>query len=160
MSDHFAHDPLGFYLDKADPGAWKAIGALSAASAESARTAGLDRQLVELISVRVSQINGCAYCLNLHSQRAKKAGVSEQRLSLLPAWQDTEAYTDQEKAALYLAETVTLLPEGEDRDFAQLLSAGSLTDAQYSAVQWLAITMNATNRISIMSHHPVPRVKE
>ncbi|WP_030014134.1 MULTISPECIES: carboxymuconolactone decarboxylase family protein [Micrococcales] len=152
-----AHDPLKFYLDKSHPEAWKAIGALSVASAKAARQAGLDREIVELICLRVSQINGCAYCLNVHTQRALRAGVSDQRLALLPAWEDSDVYSEVERAALFLAEAVTRLPSSEDRDFAQQVSAGVLTDDQFGAVQWLAITMNATNRISIMSHHPVPR---
>lgn len=84
-----------------------------------------------------------------------RAGVSPQRLGLLPAWQDAGVYTEQEKAALRLAEAVTTLPDAEDRDFAQMISHGQLTDEQFAAVHWLAIVMNVTNRVSIMSHHPV-----
>lgn len=151
-----SHDPLAFYLDKSDPDAWKAIGALSTAVKKSAEAAGLSTELVELVNLRVSQINGCTFCLDLHTRRAVKAGVTTQRLGLLAAWRDAEAiYSETERAALDLAEAVTTLPRDEDRQTSQVLAHGVLTDEQYSAVQWIAITMNATNRISIMSHHPV-----
>lgn len=117
-------DPLSFYLDKSDPAAWKAVGGLSLAATKAAETAGLDAQLVELVNLRVSQINGCAYCLHVHTRKAVEAGLTE-------------------------------LPELEDLQVAQLSSFAVLTPEQYSAVQWLAITMNVTNRISILSHHPV-----
>ena len=143
-----------FYLDKSDPVAWAAFGTLSKQAGDSARAAGLDDQLIELICLRVSQINGCAYCLKLHTKRAIKAGVSDSRRALIGVWEETSEYSPTEKAALFLAETVTQLPCAEDRNFAQAYARGALTDEQYSAVQWLAITINAANRISIMSQHP------
>lgn len=149
-------DPLRFYLDKASPEVWDAMTGLRKAVAAYAKEAELDAELVELVSLRISQINGCAYCLDVHTRLAEKAGVSTQRLSLLPAWEEAgDVYSPQEKAALRLAETVTRLPEHEEQQVAQMLSHADLTDAQYAAVQWIAVVMNATNRISIMSHHPV-----
>lgn len=150
-------DPLAFYLDKSDPASWKAVGSLSLAAQEAARAAGLDDQLVELVNLRISQVNGCAYCLHVHTRKAIEAGLDDQRRGLVAAWRDADIYTDQERAALDLAEAVTTLPDLEDRDATQMLSYTYLTDEQYSAVQWLAITMNVTNRISILSHHPVRR---
>ncbi|QCU78800.1 carboxymuconolactone decarboxylase family protein [Citricoccus sp. SGAir0253] len=153
-------DPLSFYLDKSGPAAWKAVGGLSTAAKEAARAAGLDDQLVELVNLRVSQINGCAYCLHVHTRRAIEVGLDDQRRGLVAAWEDADVYSEQEKAALALAEVVTTLPGTEDRDATQMLSHAVLTDEQYSAVQWLAITMNVTNRISILSHHPVRRAPQ
>lgn len=153
-------DPLAFYLDKASPGAWRSIGALVSAVGADARDAGLDPRLVELVNLRVSQINGCAYCLDVHTRRAVELGETPQRLGLLAAWKDATVYTEQERAALCLAEAVTRPDAVEDRDASQLLAYRQLTDAQYAAVQWLAIAMNATNRISILSHHPVRRSPE
>ena len=146
--------PKEFYLDKSDPAAWAAFGALSKQAGESARAAGLDDQLIELVCLRISQINGCAYCLKVLTKRAIKAGLSENRRALVSVWEESSEYSLTEKAALFLAETVTKLPCPEDRDFARTYARGVLTDEQYSAVQWLAISMNAANRISIMSQHP------
>lgn len=162
MSTTSTTDPLHFYLDKADPAAWKAVGQLSAAARAACERAGLDAQLVELVCLRVSQINGCAYCLDVHTRRARKAGLGTQRLGLLAAWEETEGiYSETEQAALCLAEAATALPGKEEQDFAQLLAHGTLTEEQYAAVQWLAITMNTTNRISILSHHRVrPETQE
>lgn len=149
-------DPLSFSLDKSDPAAWKAVGGLSLAATKAAETAGLDAQLVELVNLRVSQINGCAYCLHVHTRKAVEAGLTDQRRGLVSAWREAkQVYSEQERAALELAEAVTELPELEDLQVAQLSSFAVLTPEQYSAVQWLAITMNVTNRNSILSHHPV-----
>ena len=151
-------DPLRFYLDKASPEVWDAMTGMRKAVAAYAREADLDPELVELVSLRISQINGCAYCLDVHTRLAEKAGLSAQRLALLPAWEEAgDVYTDQEKAALRLAETATRLPGQEDQQVAQMMSHGDLTDAQYAAVQWISVVMNATNRISILSHHPVKK---
>lgn len=149
-------DALSFYLDKSDPGAWKAVGQLATAATGSARDAGLDDQLIELVNIRVSQINGCAYCLDVHLLRAEQAGVSSQRLGTVAAWREAEQlFSEEERVALDLAEAVTRLPDQESLHVSQIMAAAVLTDAQYSAVQWLAMTMNLTNRISILSHHPV-----
>lgn len=151
-------DPLSFFLDKSDPAAWKAVGGLSVAAKDAAAAAGLDDQLVELVNLRISQINGCAYCLEVHTRKGVEAGLDAQRLGLLAAWREAEAlYSETERAALDLAETVTELPGRDEQHVSQLMSHHVLTDEQYSAVQWLAITMNVTNRISILSHHPVKR---
>lgn len=151
-------DPLSFFLDKSDPAAWKAVGGLAVAAKNAAAAAGLDEQLMELVNLRISQLNGCAYCLEVHTRKGLDAGLDAQRLGLLAAWREAETlYSETERAALDLAETVTLLPSQEDQRVSQLMSHHVLTDEQYSAVQWLAITMNVTNRISILSHHPVRR---
>ena len=150
------HDPLQFYLDKSNPEAWKAVGQLSKVVGDDARAAGLSEELIELVNLRVSQLNGCAFCLDLHTRYAVKAGVSDQRRGTLSAWWEAEQlYTAQERAALLLAEKVTTIEDIESVQAAQLISSGDLTQEQYAAVQWLAMTMNLTNRISILSHHPV-----
>lgn len=134
------------------------MGGLAAAAKNAAAAAGLDDQLVELVNLRTSQINGCAYCLEVHTVKGIDAGLDAQRLGLLAAWREAQdLYSETERAALDLAETVTELPGQEDQHVSQLMSHHVLTDEQYSAVQWLAITMNVTNRISILSHHPVKR---
>lgn len=76
------------------------------------RSSGLDHTLLELIKTRVSQINGCAFCLDMHTKDARAAGETEQRLYLLPAWREAPFYSDRERAALLWAESVTQLPPG------------------------------------------------
>lgn len=149
-------DALQFFLDKSNPSAWKAVLRLSRAVGDDARAAGLSDQLIELVNLRVSQMNACAYCLDLHTRYAIDAGVSDQRRGALAAWWEAEQlYTAQERAALLLAQQVTNIGDIESVQAAQLLAFSALTEEQYAAVQWLAMTMNLTNRISILSHHPV-----
>ncbi|WP_135548686.1 carboxymuconolactone decarboxylase family protein [Paenibacillus cymbidii] len=73
---------------------------------------GLDRKLYELIKIRASQINGCAFCLNMHTIDARKLGETEQRLYLLGAWREAECYTEAERAVLALTEAVTRIADG------------------------------------------------
>lgn len=75
------------------------------------QTSGLDRSLYELIKIRASQINGCAYCINMHTKDARKLGESEERLYLLSAWREANFYSERERAALALTEAVTRISE-------------------------------------------------
>jgi AhpD family alkylhydroperoxidase len=144
-----------FFLDKSDPASWRALNGLALKVADAAQQAGVPRSVLELVNVRISQLNGCAFCLDLHVRLAREAGASEQHLAVLPAWRETTVFTPTERAALALGEAATELP-GHERLQAETSAARAvLTDAQYSALQWAAVTMNAFNRISILSRHPV-----
>src|SRR3954469_19055318 len=77
---------------------------------------GLDHKLLALVKVRVSQMNGCAYCLHMHTAEARKAGESEQRLYLLNAWRESALYSDRERAALAWAEALTKIAESHAPD--------------------------------------------
>lgn len=110
---------------------------------------------MELLHVRISQLNGCAYCLDLHVRDAVKAGETPQRLAVLPAWRDTSLFTDKERAALALAESITELPGHRSQEQEEAFAREHLTEEEFSVVSWLAIAMNAFNRVSITSHHPV-----
>ncbi|CAM5603772.1 Alkyl hydroperoxide reductase AhpD OS=Streptomyces fumanus OX=67302 GN=GCM10018772_17430 PE=4 SV=1 [Streptomyces fumanus] len=121
----------------------------------AADAAGLDRSLVELINLRVSQLNACAYCLDLHTRAALRAGETTQRLGVLAAWRDTELFDARERAALALAEATTHPADAAAGATAYAEARAALTDDEISAVIWAAVTMNAFNRISVMSKHPV-----
>ncbi|MDP9693898.1 UNVERIFIED_ORG: AhpD family alkylhydroperoxidase [Arthrobacter globiformis] len=143
------------FLDKHHTAAWRALNGLGLKAKEAVLEAGLDEKLIELLNVRISQINGCAYCLDMHVADAVKGGESTQRLAVLPAWRDTAVFADHERAALALAESITVLPDARTRELEDAYAREHLTDEQYSAVSWLAIAMNAFNRVSITSQHPV-----
>ena len=143
------------FLDKEHPAAWRALNGLGLKAKESALEAGLDETLVELLNVRISQMNGCAYCLDLHVGDAVRNGESAQRLAVLPAWRDTELFTEKERAALTLAEAITNISDAVAREREGRQARRHLSDAEFSAISWLAITMNAFNRVSIVSQHPV-----
>lgn len=144
-----------FFLDKSDTGSWKGLNAFALKVKEASAAAGLQTRLVELLNVRISQINGCSFCLDMHARMALEAGESPQRLAVLSAWRDTELFDDLESAALAVAEAATTLPDSETRIAELAASRLVLDDAQFSAIQWIAISMNAFNRVSILSQHPV-----
>ncbi|MFE2271251.1 carboxymuconolactone decarboxylase family protein [Streptomyces lavendulae] len=143
------------YLDKQSPAAYQALVKTADAVRATAAEAGLDRILVELVNIRVSQLNGCAFCLDVHTRAALRAGETTRRLGVLAAWRDTELFTARERASLALAEATTHPADAlaQERAYAE---AGEVLDAdQISAVVWAAITINAFNRVSILSKHPV-----
>lgn len=143
------------FIDKQSPMAYRSMSAVATEVAATAQAAGLDRLLVELVNIRVSQLNGCGFCLDLHVRRAVKNGETPQRLAVLPAWRDVDLFTSTERAALALAEAITMLLEHDVRERERTCARDELTADQFSAVSWVAITMNAFNRISIISGHPV-----
>lgn len=151
------HTTRSVFLDKAHPAAWRALNGLGLKAKEAADEAGLDQTLIELLNVRISQINGCAYCLDLHVDDAVKNGETAQRLAVLPAWRDTQLFTEKEAAALTLAEAITNISDAAAREHEGRLARKHLNDAEFAAVSWLAIAMNAFNRVSIVSQHPVRR---
>lgn len=138
-------------LGKEHPDVYKAMVALDGQAETAFEAAGLDPLLGELVKVRVSQLNGCAFCLRMHTRDAIERGETTDRLAVVAAWWESQYFTPQEQAALALAEDVTNLPvpERSDRDLS------SLTDEQFSAITWLAIVMNSWNRIAVRSHYPV-----
>ena len=138
-------------LGKQHPTVYQQVLALNDAADEVMVRAGLDPKLGELVKIRVSQINGCAYCLRMHVRDAMALGETADRLAVVAAWWESQYFTEQEQAALALAEDVTRLPVPDRR----LWDNGSLTDEQVSAISWLAIVMNTWNRIAIVSHTPV-----
>ncbi|WP_349828970.1 carboxymuconolactone decarboxylase family protein [Brevibacterium litoralis] len=143
------------FLDKAAPELWKSLGGLAVRTSALAESAGLERSTVELVNTRISQLNGCAYCLDVHTRKAREAGVREQQLTQLTAWRDSPVFDEVDRCALEVAEVVTQLPEGESRT-ARLSAAGeSLGEETLVALEWVSILMNAYNRISILSAHPV-----
>ncbi|MFJ5156570.1 carboxymuconolactone decarboxylase family protein [Streptomyces sp. NPDC088353] len=143
------------FIDKQSPTAYRALVQTAEAVRTVAAEAGLDRTLVELVNLRVSQINGCAYCLNVHTRAAVRAGETTQRIGVLAAWRDTELFTPDERAALALAEATTDPGDTALQEAAYDTAREVLTDDQISAVIWAAVTINAFNRVSIMSKHPV-----
>ncbi|MDK0517765.1 carboxymuconolactone decarboxylase family protein [Streptomyces sp. ML-6] len=143
------------FVDKQSPSAYRALVETSGAVRAVAADAGLDRVLVELVNLRVSQINNCAYCLDVHTRAALRAGETTRRLGVLAAWRDTELFTARERAALALAEATTEPANALAQEHAYAEARRALTDDEISAVIWVAITINAFNRVSILSKHPV-----
>ena len=138
-------------LGKQHPSVYQSLTKLDAEVKAALEAAEVDPLLVELVKIRVSQLNGCAFCLRLHTRDALAKGESADRLAVVAAWWESQYFSDHERAALGLAEQVTALAVPERRTW----DDGSLTDVQVSAISWLATVMNAWNRVAITSHYPV-----
>ena len=109
----------------------------------------LDKKLIELVKIRISQINGCAFCLNMHTQDARKLGETEQRIYLLNAWKETSLYTEQERMALEFAETLTLISTHEISYTLYEKVRTLFDERQYTDLVLLINQMNSWNRIAI-----------
>lgn len=124
-------------------------------AAEAGTDAGLSPLLVELVKVRASQLNGCAFCLRMHSADAVKAGETADRLAVLAGWWESQYFSPEEQAALQIAERVTMIGDHGRLADRGLDIDGMLTAKQIAAVTWLAVVINSWNRIAISSHYPV-----
>lgn len=143
------------FLDRAQRDVYRQLVRTAVASREASKEAGLDEALLELVNVRVSQLNGCVACLSTHVPAARKAGVTQQRLDLLPAWRDIDGFSDLEKVSLRLAETLTRLDDVAERRAAQAAAGEHFSDEQLAALEWTIVLINSFNRVSIASGHPV-----
>ncbi|MFD8078323.1 carboxymuconolactone decarboxylase family protein [Streptomyces sp. NPDC059718] len=142
-------------IGKQHPDSYQALLALSTVVEEGAAAAGLDPLLVELLKIRTSQINGCAFCLRMHTRDALKKGENPDRIAVLPAWEEAGYFSGTDRAALRLTEAITRVPEGHVSDADYEAAAAVLTADQVSAVAWLATLMNAFNRVAITSRYRV-----
>jgi AhpD family alkylhydroperoxidase len=120
------------------------------------KESGLEPALLELVKLRASQINGCAYCIDMHSKDARVAGETEQRLYALSAWSETPFFKDRERAALSLTEAVTLVadthvPQETLAEAASVFSPEELTRLLYAIIE-----INAWNRLAITLGTPTP----
>ncbi|PKP34911.1 MAG: carboxymuconolactone decarboxylase [Bacteroidetes bacterium HGW-Bacteroidetes-17] len=116
---------------------------------------GLERPLYELVKTRASQINGCAYCLDMHTKDARKAGETEQRLYALSAWRETPFYTERERAALEWTEALTLISENDVSDELYKNVSNHFNEKERVALTMAIIAINGWNRLAI-SFRTVP----
>jgi AhpD family alkylhydroperoxidase len=115
-----------------------------------------DRRLRELVRVRASQINGCAYCIDMHTKDARAIGETEQRLYALPAWRETPFFTERERAALAFTESVTLVADDHVPDEAYASVARHFSPDEVAALVGLIVTINAWNALSVSTRAWVP----
>lgn len=143
---------MNFY--KAAPETVNALMALE----NQVKSSGLEQSLIELVKTRASQINGCAYCINMHTQDARKHGETEQRLYLLDAWREAPVYTERERAALAWTDAVTLISETRAPDDLYAAVRVQFSEAETVNLTMLIATINAWNRLAI-SFRAVPPVQ-
>ncbi len=127
------------------PAAYRAMLALETYVHQS----GLEGSLVELVKMRASQINGCAYCLDMHSKDARAAGETEQRLYVLPAWREASFYSDRERAALAWTEAVTLIHETHVPDDIYELARKHFSDEQLVNLTMAIVAINGWDRLEV-----------
>ena len=115
---------------------------------------GLESSLLDLIKLRASQINGCAYCVDMHSKDARSGGETEQRLYSLSTWRETPYYTDRERAALAFTEAVTLIAENRVPDEIYEQARQQFSDEELVKLMIAIVTINAWNRFTIFGDVP------
>lgn len=142
-------------IGKAVPELYKAVAELDKLSAATAAAAGLATGFTHLLRLRASQLNQCAFCVKLHTGDALASGESIGRVSVLPAWRETEYFNDKERAALELIEAVTFIADGQVPDEVYERAAARLSKEEIAAVEWLGVVINAWNRIAISSRYLV-----
>ncbi|RKE18169.1 carboxymuconolactone decarboxylase family protein [Streptomyces sp. TLI_171] len=137
------------------PQAFAAVHALHGAVEQAASAAGVEPLLLELVRLRCSQLNGCVYCVDLHTAAARKAGELDDRLAQLVVWRESGLFTARERAALALAEAVTRLADRREGAEAHRAARAVLSEPEAAFVAWAATVVNTYNRIAVTSR-PVP----
>ena len=130
---------------KTSPAIYQALLALQATVDQS----GIEKPLLELVKIRASQINKCAYCLHMHARDARKAGVSEERIYLLEAWRESPLYTQRERAALAWTEALTLLPETNAPDDVYAQVAAQFSEPEIVGLTLAIGAINLWNRFGV-----------
>ena len=135
------------------PGALQALQALSQAAGEAARKAGVPETTIDLVSLRASQINGCAVCLDMHSRAAIRRGISPEQLATLAAWRDAPYFDEAERAVLALTEAGTRLADRADAVPDELYEAAAkyYDDQGIAAIVTSIAAINAWNRLNVIT---------
>lgn len=150
---HIEADRINVYA--AAPDAMEAMMAVEA----SVMTSGLEASLTELVKMRASQINGCAFCIDMHAQNARARGETEQRLYLLNAWRDSPLFSPRERAALEWTESVTNIAETHAPNDAYEAAAAHFEEKELAYLTVVIAQINAWNRIAIANRYAAPSRK-
>lgn len=142
-----------FNPGKQSPAAFKGLLAMH----DAVDGSGLDKGLIELIRLRISQINGCAYCISMHVPLGRERGLSEEKMHMLSGWREAECYAPDERAALALAEAVTLLPGKEVPDGIFQTAVAQFGETNVTHIVFAALEMNTWNRLMITMNMPPKR---
>jgi AhpD family alkylhydroperoxidase len=130
---------------KASPKAYKAMIQMEGV----VRRSGIDPKLLELIKIRASQLNGCAYCIDMHTKDARHKGETEQRIYALDAWRETPFFTEEERAALAWTEALTNIQQGHAPDAVYRELSAHFNETEQVSLTFAITTINAWNRIAI-----------
>lgn len=144
------------HLSRSARPAYDALEAFSQTVGKLAAEAGIDDRLKELALIHSSQLNGCAYCVRIHVDRAVAAGISADEIAQLATWRESGVFSARERAALELAERYVFIHEEGLPDDVYDHVGGILSESEYVAISWLLVSINAFNRITIAGKYPVP----
>ena len=156
IANEKAQIPVRLDFDDVAPGFSRAMAHLDQAATKELDRAEIDPRLRELARIRASQLNGCAYCIDMHTKDARAAGETEQRLYGLAAWPETPYFTARERAALAFTEVLTRLADTHVPDQAYQDIAAEFTAAEIAALVSLIVAINAWNAISVSTRAWVP----
>lgn len=141
--------PVRFDVEALVPDLYAAVEALDAAASAEAARAGISPVLADLVRLRASQLNGCAYCVDLHTRTARRAGADDQLLQAVAVWRESGFFTARERAALELTEAVTRLSETHVPDDVAQVALDALDERGTAAVLALLVSINAWNALSV-----------
>ncbi|WP_404431975.1 carboxymuconolactone decarboxylase family protein [Microbacterium lacus] len=144
------------HLAKSARGAYDTLDAFAKTVGELSAEAGIDPRLKELVQIHASQLNGCAYCVRVHVDRAIAASLDADLIAQLPTWRESGVFTERERAALELTEAFVFIHEGGIPDDVYDRVGGVLSEQEYVALSWLLVSINAFNRVAIAGRYPVP----
>jgi len=144
------------HLSKSAPDAYKSLAAFSKTVGAIADGAGIDARLKELVQIHVSQLNGCAFCVRVHVERAVKAGITADEIGQVAVWRESGVFSERERAGLELAEAFTFIHEDGVPDDVYNRVGGILSEAEYVGLSWVLVSINAFNRVAIAGRYSVP----
>ncbi|QAY60703.1 carboxymuconolactone decarboxylase family protein [Microbacterium protaetiae] len=149
------------HLSRAAMPAYKALESFSKTVKSVAADAGVDERLIEIVQLHTSQLNGCAFCVRVHLDRALSAGLDADIVTQIPVWRESGVFSERERAGLELAESFVYIHDGGVPDDVYDRVGGVLSEQEYVALCWILVAINSFNRIAIAGRYPVePRSAE
>ena len=144
------------HLSRSAPEAYRALAAVAKTVGALAQESGVEPRLRELVQIHASQLNGCAYCVRVHVDRATAAGLTADVIAQIAVWRDSGVFTERERAALELTEAHVRIHEGGIPDDVYERVGAVLSEEEYVALSWVLVSINAFNRVAIAGRYPVP----
>ena len=144
------------HLSKSAREAYSALDAFSRTVGGLATDAGIEARLKEIVQIHASQLNGCAFCVRVHIDRAVEAGLDADLIAQIAAWRESGVFSERERAGLELAEAYVFIHEDGIPDDVYDRVGSVFTEQEYVALSWLLVSINAFNRIAIAGRYPVP----
>jgi len=144
------------HLSRSAPTAYRALDALAKTVGALADEAGVEPRLRELVQIHASQLNGCAFCVRVHVDRATAIGLTADEIAQVAVWRDSGVFSERERAALELTEAHVRIDLGGVPDDVYDRVGAILSEKEYVAISWILVSINAFNRVAIAGRYPVP----